>query len=161
MRESVRPRWSAERIRRLVPMVDRAPFTLAERYFRPKAFERDGRVYRWLGVGVFKRVLMSVVSPAPGREPSDRYVLRGRSLADVHRFERASRRSERIHLVGLAFGILFLVLDAIWGGLFVPGLVVVGANLHCFLLQRYNRARVARVLERFAARPSSPADAAR
>ena len=30
----------------------------------------------------------------------------------------------------------------------MPALVVFAANFHCFLLQRYNRARVYRVLER-------------
>ena len=39
--------------------------SLAERYFRPKAVELDGRLYQWLGFVRFKRLLMSVVRVDP------------------------------------------------------------------------------------------------
>jgi hypothetical protein len=121
---------------------------LAERYFRPKAFERDGRLYAWLGVVRFKRVLTRLVTVDPDRPVTNGYALGGRSLADVRTFERISRRSEVIHLLGLALGVLFLCFTAVWGGLLVAGLLVLAANFHCFLLQRYNRARVYRLFER-------------
>ena len=130
------------------------PETLADRWFRPKAFERDGRLYRWLGVVAFKRVLTSAMKPDPASPTGNAYVLGGRSLEHVRQFERKSRRSEAIHLAGLAMGLLFLVLGAVFGdGLLIAGIIVVAANFHCFALQRYNRARVWRVLERGRDRP--------
>ncbi len=120
--------------------------SLFERYFRPKAAELDGRLYEWLGVVRFKRVLMSVVRVDPGRRTTNGYVLGGRSLEDVRAFEKHTRRSEVIHLLGLAMGVAFLVVAVWFRGLLVPGLIVFGANFHCFCLQRYNRIRVYRVL---------------
>jgi len=122
--------------------------TLAERYFRPKAFEGDGGIYAWLGVALFKRALMGRVRVESGAPVSNAYVLGARSLEAVRVFERRSRRSEAMHLAGLLLGALFLFL-ALWAKpLLVPGLIVVAANLHCFLLQRYNRIRCYRVLDR-------------
>ncbi len=122
--------------------------SLSERYFRPKAAELDGRLYAWLGVVRFKRLLMSLVRVEPGRGTTNGYVLGGRSLDDVRTFERRSRRSEVIHGLGLAVSVVFLVLGAVVRGLLVAGVVVFAVNFHCFLLQRYNRVRVYRVLNR-------------
>ena len=122
--------------------------SLAERYFRPKAVELDGSLYAWLGVVRFKRILTSLVRVDPDRPVTNGYALGGRSLEDVRTFERISRRSEVIHLLGLILAVLFLGSSAVWGGLLVAGLLVFAANFHCFLLQRYNRARVYRVLAR-------------
>lgn len=121
---------------------------LAEAYFRPRAFEYEGRFYRWMGVPLFKRLLMKLVQPDSSRRVTNGYRLGGRSLDDVQEFERISRRSELIHLLGLFVAIVFLAVQTIWGGLFVAGLVVFAANFHCFLLQRYNRARVYRIVGR-------------
>jgi hypothetical protein len=122
--------------------------SLAERYFRPKPFELDGRLYAWLGVVRFKRVLTSLFQVDPERPVTNGYVLGGRSLEHVRAFERISRRSELIHLAGLLLAGLFLVFSLLWGGLLLAGLFVFAVNFHCFLLQRYNRSRVYRVLER-------------
>ncbi len=122
--------------------------TLTERYFRPKPFELDGRLYTWLGVALFKRLLMGAVRVDPAKPTANAYVLGGRSLDDVRRFERKSRRSELVHLGGLVMALIFLTFAAVVGGLFVAGAIVFVANFHCFLLQRYNRVRMYRVLDR-------------
>ncbi len=122
--------------------------SLAERYFRPKAIEIDGRLYRWLGVTLFKRMLMALVRPAPGQRRTNGYALGGFSLDEVRKHERLARRNEVVHLLGLVLATVFFTLTAIWGGLLVAGLVLVAANFHCFLLQRYNRARIYRILGR-------------
>jgi hypothetical protein len=75
--------------------------SLSERYFRPKAVEFDGKLYEWLGVVRFKRLLM--------------------------RFASAAECTTTFYFLGA---------------------VVFAANFHCFLLQRYNRIRVYRVLNR-------------
>ena len=51
-------------------------------------------------------------------------------------------------ILGLLLAVLFLAFSAVWGGLLLAGLLVFAANFHCFLLQRYNRARVYRVFAR-------------
>lgn len=119
-----------------------------ERYFRPKAFEADGRLYAWLGVTWFKRRLMGLVQADPARPHGNAYFLGGRSLDHVRTFERRSRRSEVFHLIWLVVALLFLALSALSSGLSAAGAVVFAANFHCFLLQRYNRARVYRLLGR-------------
>ncbi len=125
--------------------------SLSERYFRPKTIEFDGKPYEWLGVVQFKRMLMRFISVDPPRWAMNFYVLGGRSLEDVRVFEKRSRLSEVIHLPAL-----FCALAAAWQGSWVLGTVVFAANFHCFLLQRYNRIRVYRVLNRRADRPCPP-----
>ena len=118
---------------------------LAERWFRPKKFETDGRLYRWLGVIAFKRLLMRVVRKSPAKPNTvNSHVLGGRSLRHVREFEIKSRRSELIHLVGLAIGILCLGLRAIDDRLITAAIIAFALNFPCFALQRFNRARIYR-----------------
>ena len=122
---------------------------LAERWFRPKKFETDGHLYRWLGVVAFKRLLMRVVRKSPAKPNTvNSHVLGGRSLRHVREFEIKSRRSELIHLVGLAIGILCLGLRAIDDRLIIAAIIAFALNFPCFALQRFNRARIYRVLQR-------------
>jgi hypothetical protein len=71
-----------------------------------------------------------------------------RSLRGLRLFERQTRHSELIHLAGIAIPML-AVLQGADDPLLELGLwAVVLVNVHPFLLQRYNRARIHRVLER-------------
>jgi hypothetical protein len=125
---------------------------LAERWFRPKKFETDGPLYRWLGVVAFKRLLMRVVRRSPAKPNTvNSHVLGGRGLRHMREFEAKSRRSELIHLVGLAMGILCLAFRAIDGRLTIAAFIAFALNFHCFALQRFNRARIYRVLQRASA----------
>ena len=122
---------------------------LAERWFRPKKFESDGRLYRWLGVVAFKRLLMRVVRRSPTKPDTVNFhVLGGRSLRHVRESELKSRRSELIHLMGLAMGLLCLGLRAIDERLTIAAIIAFALNFPCFALQRFNRARFYRVLRR-------------
>lgn len=111
-------------------------------------------MYRWLGVVAFKRLLMHVVQVDPTKPRANAYVLGGQGLQHVRAFERKSRRSELFHLGGLAIGVAFLGLGTVFGGLTAAGIVVIAMNFHCFALQRFNRARIYRVLGRAADRRS-------
>jgi len=125
-------------------------FRLSERYFRPRAFELGGRIYEWLGVVPFKRALMSLVKRDPRKPTPNAYVLAGRSLDDVRTFERRSRRNEIFHLIGVLVALLLAALAAIarsWS-ISIAGVAILAANFHCFILQRYNRIRVYRLLDR-------------
>ena len=127
---------------------------LSDLYFRPKAAELDGKLYEWLGVIRFKRFLMSLVRVDPKTPSANAYVLGGKRLEDVLAFERRTRRSELIHLAGLAASTVLLLLAAWLGALAIgaAGAIVFAANFHCFILQRYNRIRILRVLDH---RPAS------
>jgi len=92
---------------------------------------------------------MSRVCVDPGRSIANAYVLGGRSSEVLCAFEMHTRRSELIHLAGLAVSALCLCLGVWTGrGMLVPAVVLFAANFHCFALQRYNRIRILRVLER-------------
>ena len=135
--------------------------SLSESWFRPKAIELEGRLYEWLGVVPFKRVLMRLVRVDPERPTANAYVLGGRRPEDLLAFEERTRRSERIHLTGLAVAGLLLVLGIAGSrAVLFAGIVVLAANFHCFALQRYNRIRIHRVLVR-AGRPARTPEALR
>lgn len=127
-----------------------SPLTgLSDLYFRPRAAEFDGKLYEWLGVVCFKRFLMSLARVDPNNPAANAYVLGGKRLEDVLAFERRTRRSELIHLAGLAASTVLLLLAAWLGALAIgaAGAIVFAANFHCFILQRYNRIRILRVLD--------------
>ena len=119
---------------------------VGELWFLPKKFEVDGRIYRWLGVIAFKRRLMRLVRTNP--TANDFHKLGGHSLSHLRAFDVTSRRSELIHLVGLAMGVVFMSLGAIALSLMIAGLAAFVLKFHCFALQRFNRARIYRVLQR-------------
>ena len=118
-------------------------------YFRPRAFELNGKLYEWLGVLWFKRALMRLVRVNPENSTANGYVLGGRSPEHLRAFVKHTLRSELIHLGGLAVSALCLCLGA-WSGraILMAAVTIFAANFHCFLLQRYNRIRILRVLER-------------
>ena len=117
-------------------------------WFRIRRFERSGRLYEAVGVRLFRRFAPDgdlANRWARRRDPGYR-VIRGRksALAFVERTE----TGERGHLVLLALGAVSaaFALRLGWTGWAVyltAGNVVV--NVYPILLQRYNRARLARV----------------
>lgn len=119
-------------------------------YFPPRAFEA-GRLYPLLGVRLFKKYL-----PTSGDLVSRRRGIRrvdvaraGSRRAALLGYEQQARRWEYGHLVSA----LLLQAWAVVGGLVVSpvqfwvctGINLV-VNLYPVMLQRYNRARVARLL---------------
>ncbi len=114
------------------------PFT------RLRAFELDGRWYeRRLAIKSWKRHL-----PEAGglfKDGFSKRTLRSDSVDQLERFVRETRRAESTHWVLLAAGPLFFLWNP-WG----LGLVMVAygavANLPCLVVQRYNRARLRRVV---------------
>lgn len=127
---------------------------LLDWYFRPKVFELDGRIYVWLGVTVFKKALLSLVKPAPGNEKSS-YRLASRNVQGLQAFERKTRRNEALHVLALVPSVVGLALAGTSHALLSAALVViVVANFHPILLQRYNRIRIQRALTRHRSGPA-------
>jgi glycosyl-4,4'-diaponeurosporenoate acyltransferase len=112
---------------------------------RPRRWERGGRCYERLGVRRWKDRLPE--AGAAFRGGTSKRALPGRTDGDLARFAVETRRAELVHWAVPVVTPLF----SLWNP---PGLVAamaayaVLANVPCIAIQRYNRARIARVLER-------------
>lgn len=112
---------------------------------RLRPVERDGRVYeRWLRVSWWKRWLPEGGSFYDGGV--DKRRLPGRTDADLERFAVETRRAELTHWTLLALAPTFLLWCPPPVAAAMVGFGVV-ANAPFALVQRYNRARIARLGE--------------
>jgi hypothetical protein len=121
--------------------------SLLEFYFRPKRWERNGIIYKYLGVILFKRFIIKLGqkvgqdSTKPGN-----YFLGTRNIAGVKIFERQTRYNELMHLPGIIVSILCMIgTSSIIINLVCCIVLII--NFHPFLLQRYNRSRIYKLLE--------------
>lgn len=122
-------------------------------FTRPRAWERGGRAYARIGITRWK-----------DRVPDAGAVFRGgtakrslvrRSDASLARFAAETRRAELVHWSVAAIAPLFVL----WNPPRIFAVMVVYAvvaNVPCVAIQRYNRARILRILERRAARRDHP-----
>ena len=120
---------------------------LPARYYRPKSFESDGRVYELLGVRFYKRWMMNgdYMNRLTRRfVPGYRIVSGADSL---RKFEAQARRHEKGHLLWFIITALAGSYAAVLGStalaacLFLSSLLV---HLYPLMLQRYTRARIYR-----------------
>jgi glycosyl-4,4'-diaponeurosporenoate acyltransferase len=109
-----------------------------------RAFERDGRVYELLGVRVVKSLLrrgpLAVFAPDL-RLPTDP------TPATVGELDERMRQAEAVHEILLVVTLAVVVNEAArgwWGAAGWTLLFNVLANAYPAMLQRYNRARLAR-----------------
>jgi glycosyl-4,4'-diaponeurosporenoate acyltransferase len=119
---------------------------------RLRPIEGDGRWYeqRWR-IRSWKDRLPEAGSFFAGGF-SKRSLRTGRR-ANLERFVAETRRAERTHWSLLAVAPLFFVWNPWWLGFVMVGYALV-ANVPCLVVQRYNRARLLRVLARSASRPA-------
>ena len=123
--------------------------SLPENYYRLRFFELSGRLYEWVGIRRFKRVvpdgdyLNRLVRQS---NPQHRLISSQESLIQ---FEARTRLAERLHL-----GALILPVPCIahavalkWTG-FALWMVLANVAFHAYpiLLQRYTRGRILRVV---------------
>jgi Glycosyl-4,4'-diaponeurosporenoate acyltransferase len=122
---------------------------LPERYFRVRKLEASGRLYEWVGIRFFKRLVPNGVcinQLMRRSDPNYRLIYDRSSMID---FEASTRFAERCHVVSL-----FLILPCTVYALnlgwykFALWLVLPNIPLHVYpiLLQRYTRSRIDRVL---------------
>ena len=114
--------------------------------FRLMRFERDGRWYgRVVRVRRWKRWLPDAGALFPGGF-SKRHVDR-RDRAYLERFAAETRRAELTHWLILAAAPWFFAWNPWWlaAAMLAYGIV---ANVPCLLVQRYNRARLMRMIQR-------------
>ncbi len=110
---------------------------------RIRRFERDGRVYeRRLRIVRWKDRMPEAGALFPGG-----FSKRAVTRADLGRYLLETRRAELTHWAIMATAPLFLLWNPwiVWLAMVAYAVV---ANLPCIVIQRYNRARVLRILER-------------
>ena len=121
---------------------------------RLRSWERDGRVWddlvavrRWKGRLPDAGGLFSSGFPKKQMSARDSDYLR--------RFVAETRRAELVHLVVLAIGPVFFLWNPLW---LAAVMVVYGvlANVPFIIIQRYNRARLLRVLAHRSRPPRQP-----
>ena len=143
--------------------VETSPAPGASRYYEPKAFERSGRLYEWLGVR-FAGAFLNTMNPVPLPKAQDR-----RSIDAWRSFAALTRELERTHLRLLAgsLSLQAVFLSALGlGALYSPGLwsvwtVAAGVsalqqllgNIYPIMVQRYNRSRAREIIGRLEAPP--------
>lgn len=115
---------------------------------RLRRIERQGRVYERFGVRRWKDRLPEAGALLPGGT-SKRHLL-GHSPEALRRYAAETRRAERGHWLAIACGPLALLWNPPGGA---AAMVAYGAvvNAPFIVIQRYNRGRLLRVLERSSA----------
>jgi glycosyl-4,4'-diaponeurosporenoate acyltransferase len=106
--------------------------------------ERDGRIYdRVLRIKRWKDILPEAGSLFRGGFSKRRVLRHDREY--LEQFAVATRRAELAHWPILALGPCFFLWNPWWLGIAMLGYALV-ANAPCILVQRYNRARLSRML---------------
>ncbi|MFT5468440.1 MAG: glycosyl-4,4'-diaponeurosporenoate acyltransferase [Verrucomicrobiales bacterium] len=123
-------------------------FKVGGALFRERGWERSGAIYQKLfRIRVWKHLLPDA---APWFDGFPKKQLNGKDPGYLRDFIAETCRSEAAHHVQ----ILFLLGALIWNPWPAAAGVMIGyavlSNLPCILLQRYNRIRMSRVLERLA-----------
>lgn len=121
-------------------------------YFRPKKFEADGKIYEKLGIKAFRKLVlinMSLILKLTGMKKHKNgvfnYYLENPTIDKMKRFEMwGTRLNESWHL--------FAGMQSTMGFIANPSdkvaLVATMINLYCVFLQRYNRCRIYKLLEK-------------
>lgn len=126
---------------------------------RIRRWEDGGRAYRRLGVTRWKHRLPEAGAFFAGGT-SKRSLPAGERRQAIERFAAETRRAELAHWWAMAATPLF----ALWNpplGMLGCAAYAVAANVPCIVVQRYNRARAARVRRFVAARSSASGAASR
>ena len=112
---------------------------------RLRSFERDGRVYERTGIRRWKDRLPEAGALFPGGVSKRQ--AGGRTPEALARFATETRRAELTHWWVMALGPLFVL----WNPPALAAVMVVYAvvaNLPCIAIQRFNRARIVRILRK-------------
>jgi glycosyl-4,4'-diaponeurosporenoate acyltransferase len=118
------------------------PFARDHRLYRVRSWE-PGFYSRWLLIRRWKHMLPDG-APWVGGSFRKQRLLR-RDPAYLRQFALETRRGEAAHWAMLACFPIFFLWNPRWAWI-VMALYAVAANLPCILVQRYNRATVARLL---------------
>lgn len=122
-------------------------------YFDPKPWERTGKIYEALGIRGFKRLIPDTgdLRSRKVKKETGKYLwINSREYGELFHHERQTRINESIHLTFL-FGTYplmemgFAANPWLGAGISAINLVV---NAYPLMLQRYNRSRLYRAMEK-------------
>ena len=118
---------------------------ISELYFRPKKWEGTGFIYELIGILIFKKwvVKMRRKSTKPNN-----YYLWQKNEDGLKKYERKTRYNELMHLAGILLPSIGLLKGGNDTLLVVTLWFVLIINVYPFFLQRYNRIRIYRILEK-------------
>jgi len=125
-------------------------------YFKPKFFEKSGKIYEAMGIRPFKRKLLKLTSGRRKKEletsGSNYFLGRSTDIESLGKFEKGTRFNESIHSIALAAGLSGLTSTLSADEISIPFLTFYIAltvpQAYVVALQRYNRARVYKIIEK-------------
>ncbi len=123
---------------------ERASFKPEKSIYRLRKFEISGKVYEFLGVRFWKKYL-----PDFGnffKKGFYKKKLKTKEIEYLKTFYVETCRAEFAHWLTMAGAPVFLLWNEWWGELIMLGYALL-VNLPCIITQRYNRARLKRILE--------------
>ena len=127
--------------------------SITDAYFAPKSWERwkNGRMYEWFGVHIYKKFLPTYGDYVT-RWLNYHPIASGNRKRNLRRYNYAYRVHETIHAVGLFFGMQSISYALEQGdhksALFIGALNTL-VNIYPIFTQRYNRARIYNILEKY------------
>jgi len=126
----------------------------ADLYFRPKSFERSGKIYEALGVKQFKKFVMGTIGRISKKVREDKttgtyFIGKERNRKTIKQYEITARINELVHAPATAYFGYKLAEDLGCGNNSgaVGDVIWLLVNGYCTMLQRYNRARVYNTLD--------------
>lgn len=124
-------------------------------YFQPKAFEKDGQIYSVFGVHLFRKLLVMVGWEKLSKQKNP--VKNNQTCLEL--CERNTRISELGHVLiaALVFAVALAATSSLQEAKWLIGLNVL-LNIYPVLLQRYNRPRYRKVLQRMRASKAKEPD---
>jgi glycosyl-4,4'-diaponeurosporenoate acyltransferase len=125
-----------------IPLKHFNPFN---RFYRTKKFEMGGRIYTNIfKVKKWKKVIPDGARLFKGGFPKKN--LENCSNDYLYIFTQETCRAELTHWLQIVPSGIFFLWNVWWGGVIMIAYFLL-ANIPCILLQRYNRARLLRVIE--------------
>lgn len=115
-------------------------------YYRIKQFESDGRLYEFLGVHIFKKLLIR--SPLALLNPTIRHKGDRSALVDLESKMRDAETGHLFIFIIILLTALYTAMKGWWNFTIWLMLFNILFNVYPIMLQRYNRARLTPILER-------------
>jgi len=125
-------------------------------YFKPKSFEKSGKVYEWLGIKYFKKILMGTVGACLKKTgwgdyitPNPYFLGKKRDLFSLKFYGWGTKLAETVHMPFVIHGGKEVVEELADGNYGFAALSSVEFLLNAYpvMLQRYNRSRVNKIID--------------
>lgn len=118
---------------------------LPDKFFEIRRFERLGKLYKVIGVGIFKFLLQkNLLPPLTGK-----FTLKKHSFESLIYLEKQMRSAETIHFLAFLTTIIIMIPFGLYRDVrFFYFIIVFNTivNLYPTLVQRYNRNRIHKIL---------------